>query len=168
MEPDHVLLDDGRRVHLRPIHADDTDALSAMHDGLSSLSVQRRFLGALPHLSLPQAERFTHVDGRQRVALVAEVDGHLVAVGRYDRLDDDRVAELAVVVTDAFQHHGLGTALVRVLSHHAREHGVERFCAEVSADNRPMLHALRDAGLPFTASYSCGVASLDIPLPVPS
>lgn len=167
MEPDTVRLDDGRQVHVRPIEDDDTDALSAMHDGLSSLSVQRRFLGALPHLSLPQAEHFTHVDGRQRVAFVAEVDdGRLVAVGRYDRLDDETVAELAVVVTDEFQHHGLGTALVRLLAAHASEHGVTSLCAEVSAENQPMMHALRDAGLSFTARWSCGVASLDIPLPV--
>jgi RimJ/RimL family protein N-acetyltransferase len=161
-----LLLDDGRRVTFRPIHGDDTPALMAMHDRLSADSVRRRFLGVLPHLTLAQAERFTHVDGERRLAVVAEADdGQLVAVGRYDRLPDTSSAELAVVVVDDFQHHGIGTALVSTLHGAALEHGITRFTADVATDNEPMLAAVHDAGLTFTATYDCGVATLDIPLP---
>jgi len=164
-----MLLDDGRRIAFRPIVGADTDALIAMHDRLSEQSVRRRFLSLLPHLPRPQADHFTHVDGVQRVAFVAEApDGRLVAVGRYDRLPDGHTAEFAVVVEDSHQKHGIGTALVSRLREHAVAHGVDHFVAEVAADNGPMLAALHDAGLSFTATYEYGVATLDIPLPRPA
>ena len=111
-----VRLDDGRRVHVRPIGGADTSALRAMHLRLSTLSVQRRFFALLRELPLDQAERFTHVDGLDRAALVAEAgDGSIVGVARYDRASGTATAELAIVVEDAYQHHGLGTSLLEAL-----------------------------------------------------
>ena len=141
-------LDDGRIVRIRPIAGTDTGALRAMHRRLSTLSVQRRFFALLRELPLEQAEHFTHVDGLDRAALVAEAaDGSIVGVARYDRAAGTATAEIAVVVEDEHQHHGLGTALLEDLTAYAQLHGVEDFTADVQDDNRPMFRTLADAGL---------------------
>src|SRR3954471_17436443 len=141
-----TLLIDGTPLCLRRIRAADTTALQAMHRGLSVRTVYQRFFAVLPELTEEQADRFTHVDGQRRFALVAGApDGSLVAVGRYDRIPPDlRQAEIAVVVADAYQHHGLGTALVAMLAAHARAAGVTELVADVLSTNRAMRRAFVD------------------------
>jgi RimJ/RimL family protein N-acetyltransferase len=139
----------------------------AMHRSLSSRTVYQRFFAVQPELSAPQADYFTCVDGRDRFALVAQDDdGGLVAVGRYDRLPPDGAsAEVAVVVADAHQQHGLGTVLLRLLRAHAAEAGVVDFVADVLAENSAIRHAFALAGLEAqAASYDSGVAHLLMPL----
>ena len=153
-------------LRIRPIDPDDTDALVRMHGGLSARTVYQRFFALLPELTTQQAERFTHVDGSERFALVAlEPSGALVAVGRYDRLPpDSRQAEVAVVVADAYQHQGLGTSLVRMLVAQARAAGITAFVADVLSTNYAMHRAFTDAGLVATSAHEHGVAHLVMPL----
>ena len=161
-----TVLIDGAVLTIRPVEPEDTAALVEMHRGMSQQTVYQRFLAAMPELAQVQADRFTHVDGTRRVAFVVQDDrGHLVAVGRYDRLPpDDATAEVAFVVTDRYQHHGLGTLLLRMLLEHARAAGVETFVADVLATNVAMHHTFADAGLVATSSYDAGVAHLVMPL----
>lgn len=165
MKPIRLLLA-GRPLTIRPVEPSDAPALIAMHHGLSAQTVYQRFFAVMPELAPGQAERFTHVDGVIRVALVAEDDtGHLVAVGRYDRLPPRHVqAEVAVVVTDDYQHHGLGTTLVRLLTADARAAGVRCFVADVLTTNTAMHKTFRDAGLVPDVAYDAGVSHLVMPL----
>ncbi|MDQ1687698.1 MAG: hypothetical protein QOK42_673 [Frankiaceae bacterium] len=160
------LVVNGVPLTIRPIAGEDTVRLMTLHAGLSERTVYQRFFGVLPQLSVGQAERFTHVDGVDRVALVAEAAaGHLVAVGRYDRLPPDgHAAEIAVVVADDYQHHGLGTLLVTMLRSHAHAAGVTEFVAEVLSDNRDMQDAFARAGLVSRTTHDHGVAHLVMPL----
>jgi len=127
-----LVLDDGRRLLIRPIQPDDTDRLIAI----------------------------------DRAALVAQTDaGDLVAVVRYDRLAGTSDAEVAVVVQDDYQHHTLGTTLLRLLTQHASERGITRFIADVLTENGPMFRAFRDVHLVGTTEYERGVAHLILPVP---
>ena len=169
---DTVVLQDGRTVRIRPVRADDAPLIIAMHEGFSARTVRRRFFSSMPHLPAEQARRFAEVDGTSRVALVAETaTGDLVAVARYDCLPGTGPtsslvgAEFAIVVSDDYQHHGLGVALLRRLIVVARDHGVDHFTADVLMDNRPMLATFRDVGLTFTSHADGGVVHLELPLP---
>lgn len=169
---DTVVLRDGRTLRIRPVRADDAARIIAMHEGFSARTVRRRFFSSMPHLPAEQARRFAEVDGTTRVALVAETAaGDLVAVARYDCLPGDGSAtsslgaEFAIVVSDDYQHHGLGVALLRRLIVVARDHGVDHFSADVLMDNRPMLATFRDVGLTFTSQVEGGVVHLELPLP---
>jgi len=163
---DATMLIDGVPLTIRPIRADDSDALRAMHRGLTERTIYQRFLGLHPELTPQEADYFTHVDGVRRFALVAAApDGSLVAVGRYDRLPPDWLtAEVAFVVADAYQHHGLGTALVSMLVAHARTAGVQSFVADVLTSNRAMQHAFSDSGLSARSTRDHDVAHLDMPI----
>ena len=85
-----VVLRDGVPAHLRPIGPPDAEALQEFHTGQSERSVYLRFFAPMARLSEADLVRFTHVDHRDRVALVVVVprDGReqIIAVGRFDRV----------------------------------------------------------------------------------
>ena len=140
-----VILADGRPVHLRPIHADDGPALQEFHHRLSAQSVYFRYFAPKPDLTDADLMRYTKVDYVDRVALVALVGPEIIGVGGYDRIDAQR-AEVAFAVRDDVQGRGLGSAFLEHLAAAAREHGIERFTAEVLPGNARMLTTFREAG----------------------
>ena len=150
-------------VHVRPIRPDDGPALVAFHEALSPQSQYLRFFHAHPHLSLAEVDRFTHVDYVRRLALVIERDDVLIGVGRYDRLDDEE-AEVAFVVADAYQSHGLGALLLQRLADAARARGLTRFVAETLAGNQRMLGVFRDSGFGARTSFDGDVVRVAFPI----
>ena len=159
----------GTVVHLRPIRPDDAPGLVAFHAGLSAHSIYLRFFSFHPVLSFAEVVRFTQVDYRDRLALVVEAGGRLVAVGRYDRLDGSGTAEVAFVVSDEFQHQGLGTLLADELAGAARVRGVTDFVADTLPDNSGMLELFHDMGFPGTSTFDGGVVRVRFPIaPVPA
>jgi GNAT superfamily N-acetyltransferase len=145
-----VVLGDRTTVRVREISSDDDDALRAFHLRLSPESIVLRFFGPHPRLSDAEVERFTHVDGVDRFALVAEQASEIVAVARYDRAPGRDEAEVAFVVADAHQGRGLGTILLQHLAHAARRHDIRWFLADTLSENFRMLNVFRDAGFPHT------------------
>ncbi len=83
-----VVLRDGSVAHVRPITPDDAEALRDFHRRQSPESIYLRFFAPLRELSDRDVHRFTHVDHRDRVALIATVRDDIVGVGRFDRIDE--------------------------------------------------------------------------------
>jgi len=138
-------------LSIRPVRAGDTEALRRLFFRLSPRTVYLRFFQPIHAPSDARLRYFAGVDHRWREALAAvQFDGEVVGVARYDRSHDDPSrAEVAVLVEDAWQGHGVGPALLRALTRVARANGVEHFTASVLAENRRMLtvmHALAGAG----------------------
>jgi GNAT superfamily N-acetyltransferase len=113
-----------------------------------------------PDLSRKEIDHLTSVDYVDRLALVVEDAGRLVAVGRYDRLPGTAEAEVAFVVADAYQHVGLGTLLLEHLAGAARRNGISVFQATVLAENREMLDVFRASGLLLDTTNDFGVISV--------
>ena len=80
-----------------------------------------------------------------------ECEGTLVAVGRYDRLPESTEAEVAFVVADSFQHHGLGTLLLDELAAAAWVRSITVFVASTLAENRSMLDVFHHSGFVVTS-----------------
>ncbi|WP_307851925.1 GNAT family N-acetyltransferase [Williamsia sp. CHRR-6] len=151
-----VLASDGRAVHIRPIVADDASRIVAFHSGLSERTRYMRYFGPYPVMSQADITRMTHVDHRQRVALLALLGEEIIAVGIYEGLaaaGRPDAAEVAFVVADAHQGRGLGTILLEHLAGAAAENGFSRFEAEVLTENRAMLAVFREAGYVLTRSF---------------
>jgi GNAT superfamily N-acetyltransferase len=155
---------DGLRYRVRAIRPDDAARLVEFHRGLSAHSVYLRFFSVHPTLSDAEVARFTTVDGVNRLALVAAVDDRLIAVGRFDREPGSSEAEVAFVVADDYQHHGIGSLLLDELVLAARTRGVQVFRAETLTENRPMLDVFHHSGYPVSASIDGGVVSLRFPI----
>jgi GNAT superfamily N-acetyltransferase len=153
-----VVLADGGTVHLRPIRPDDGPRLEAFHSQLSPESIYLRFFSCHPRLSASEVERFTHVDGTDRMALVGTLHDEIVGVARYERLRSCTTeAEVAFVVRDSHQGRGLGTLLLEHLAAYGRDRGIQTFVAETLPQNRPMQEVFRNAGFAEEARWHEGV-----------
>lgn len=156
-----VNLVDGTHLHIRPMTPDDADALRRFHAQLSPESVYFRFFAPYPELRDSDVALFTHCDQLDRAALVAVLGTEILGVGRYDRLSDATSAEVAFVVRDDFQGHGIGTLLLDQLAGAARDHGIHRFVAMVMADNVRMRRLFIDSGYEMTASFTDGYLTME-------
>jgi GNAT superfamily N-acetyltransferase len=164
-----ILTREGTELLVRPIRPDDADRLLEFHRGLSSRSTYLRFFMVHPVLSETEVARFTQVDYNNRLALVVMDADRMVAVGRYDRIPGTSEAEVAFVVDDSYQHHGLGTLLADDLADAARQRGVSVFVAQTLGENGPMLEVFHGLGFPVTCRYDDGIVLVRFPIaPVPS
>jgi RimJ/RimL family protein N-acetyltransferase len=134
-------------IHFRPIEPGDRTRLQRFHSRLSLPTVEQRFHAAKKELTEPLARRFTDLDGHDEFAIVATTGtrGRIVGVGRYARIDDES-AEVAFVIEDAYQGHGIGQRLMRRLRAHAINGGLKEFVAYVLPHNTPMVHLLQRTG----------------------
>jgi len=133
----------------------------AFHGRLSPESIYRRFFTSHPKLSPAEVDRFTCVDGHDRMALVATLNGQIVGIARYDRFRAAPAeAEVAFVVQDAHQGRGLGTLLLEHLAGYARTQGVDTFRAETLWENRPMQEVFRRAGFIEEARPDHGIVDV--------
>jgi acyl-CoA synthetase (NDP forming)/GNAT superfamily N-acetyltransferase len=115
-------------------------------------------------LSDKDLHRFSHVDHVDRVAFVLLLGDQLIGVGRYDRAPGSDEAEVAFLIEDAHQGRGLGSVLLEHLAAAARERGIERFVAEVLAQNNRMVRVFLDAGYKAERTYEEGVVHLTFPI----
>jgi protein lysine acetyltransferase len=134
-----IALDNGVAVLIRPIRQDDKALLAEGVRHLSQRSAYQRFLAPKAGLTADELRYLTEIDFRDHVAFVAvrlQEPDVLVGVGRWVRSrTDPEVAEVAFVVADDLQHHGLGTAIGEALARAARARGVRRFTATMLPDN---------------------------------
>ncbi|TDO92875.1 GNAT family N-acetyltransferase [Enemella evansiae] len=158
-----VLLSDGSTAHLRPIRAEDEQLLVDFYARVSPESKYLRFFAPYPVLSAKDVVRFTHVDYRDRVALILTVGERMVAVGRYDRLNASD-AEVAFLVEDSVQGKGVGQLLLEHLAEAARERGLSRFVAEVLPQNRRMVQVFADAGYTVSREFEDGMILVEFPI----
>jgi len=154
-----VVLRDGTVAHIRPITPDDADGIRRFHSLQSEESIYLRFFAPLRELSARDLHRFTHVDHHDRVALVATLDGEIIGIGRYDRIDPTS-AEVAFNISDHYQGKGIGSVMLEHLAAIAQELGINRFVAEVLPQNRKMLAVFKEAGYEVTHHIEDGVVEV--------
>jgi acetyl coenzyme A synthetase (ADP forming)-like protein len=163
-----VILRDGATLRLRPPGPADEAALVDFFAALSQRSLYLRFHG-LPAVGPELVEQLLQPDWAERGALVGTVAGgdgreRVVAVANYVRLRDPAVAEAAFAVADAYQRRGIGTRLVEQLARRAAAVGIERFVAEVLADNRDMLRVFEGIGFELSRELTGGEIELRFPI----
>lgn len=160
-----VVLRDGEVVHVRPITPEDGDRLVRFFERLGPESRYYRFFRVKKELEPEEVEYFTHVDYRDRMALIVLDDGEMVAVARYDRLEDDpTAAEVAFAVADDQQGRGIGTELLQLLTAHARRQGIDKFRAFVLPENVQMMRLFRNSGYELTRTLDDGIYEVDFPV----
>jgi RimJ/RimL family protein N-acetyltransferase len=149
---------------VRAIRPADRDAFLAFHAALSDESRYHRYFTARRKLPERTIRHFTEVDQRDHAGLAAWVEGALVGHALYDRLGGGEEAEVALEVADAFQNHGIGTAMLDELARLARAAGIRRLVAHVLPTNRRMLEVFRDLGFEERARFEDGLVRVEIEL----
>lgn len=144
----------GVPLRLRPIRPEDEPLIRAFHEGLSERSVYLRYLQSLRLNQRVAHDRLTRIcfnDYDREIALVAQAeDDRIVAVGRLQKVPGTDEAEIAMLVSDQFQGHGIGGELTRRLIAVARAEGVEKIVADVLAENRAMQAVFSREGFQFS------------------
>jgi RimJ/RimL family protein N-acetyltransferase len=132
-------LRDGPAITIRPIRPQDKERLAAGHELMSPETQRLRYLMPKPRLTGAELRYLTEVDGDDHVALVAVAEEHpdaTLGVGRFIRhADRPDTAEFAIVVADAFQGIGLGSAIAEQLADAAVARGIRHFSATVLHEN---------------------------------
>ena len=138
-------LRNGEEVTIRPVRPEDEPALVRFHNSLSERSVYLRYFQPMKLSTRTAHERLTRIcflDYDREMALVAERtqggQGEIVAVARLSKLHGVNEAEAAIVVSDDFQHQGLGTELYRRLAQIARDEKIQRIVSTMLGENREM------------------------------
>jgi len=143
----------------------------AFHERLSEATVYRRYFQLLnlgrrtAHEALT---RICFVDYDREMVLVAErwyaatAERSIVAVADLTKLYGSKKAEVAVMVRDDYQRHGLGFELVRRLVDIARDEHLEDVQATTLTENLGMCAVFKRLG--FTLSNEPGDDMVDAEL----
>jgi acetyl coenzyme A synthetase (ADP forming)-like protein len=158
-----IVLRDGATVHVRPIRADDEDALEGFFRALSPESRQLRFFtGGLNFAREAQSEAQVDYAGRSGLLATTGPDQKIVGHAFY-AATEPHTAEVAFAVDDAYQGRGLGTMLLGQLAEMAAANGIERFEALVLPVNHRMLDVFREAGFTLTVRREPDAIRLEFP-----
>ncbi|CAN5435723.1 bifunctional acetate--CoA ligase family protein/GNAT family N-acetyltransferase [soil metagenome] len=168
-------LRDGTALTLRPIRPEDEPRMIAFHQSLSDESVHYRYFNAYKLESRVAHERLTRIcfnDYDREIALVAvhsRPDGmaEIIGVGRLSKLHGVAEAEFALIVSDAHQHKGLGTELLRQLVKIARREKLIRLVGHILPDNKSMQHICSHAGFKLELDHELGEWRAEYPLQAP-
>ncbi|HMS58986.1 MAG TPA: GNAT family N-acetyltransferase [Tepidiformaceae bacterium] len=146
-----TLLRDGRTMAFRPIAPDDGPRLCDHVARSSAESRRLRFFKSTSRLDPNFADRLAEVDHRRRCAFVGHLcgDDAIRAVGRYEATAPGE-AEIAFLIEDEFQGHGLGRELFELLAENAARNGIKRFTAMVLPENRKMIGMFERMGRPMS------------------
>lgn len=156
-----VGLRDGRRVRIRAVRADDEAAVLRLLESLSLESRRLRFFSVGANLS--QAARLaSHSAWPEAVGLVALAADEVVVAHALAIRTNEREAEVAFEVADAYHGDGLATLLLIRLAALAEAHGITHFVADVLPENHPMLAVFHDA-FPRRESHRSGIVDVRFP-----
>jgi RimJ/RimL family protein N-acetyltransferase len=155
-----LLLADGAEVLIRAAGPDDAEGVRDLHERSSAVTRQRRYLGGA-HPSDARLRRLLEPAGGRTLLAIAE-DGRVVAMANL--LAEGDLGEVALLVEDAWQRRGLGTALLRRLVAHAGRGRFAALIAHLAADNIAMLRTLRRLGA-AVSDRDGTMVTVTLPLP---
>jgi GNAT superfamily N-acetyltransferase len=131
-------------ARLREWRPGDESLLAQAGAELSPASLYARFLAGVPTLPAAYLRLVATAPRWRWDAQVAMRDGRMIGWAEFGRMSPDGTeADLAVAVVDAWQRHGVGTALVSSLLPRCRAAGVTVLSAQVAPSNVAARAALR-------------------------
>jgi GNAT superfamily N-acetyltransferase len=169
------------RAEIRPAGPADQDAIVTFLNGLSTPTRYLRFFAGFSPTSPAMLRILTGASGDVLIALVGgEVVGHAMAAyapadvpadGPADgpAPDDPRpVAHLGVVVADAWQGRGVGSALMSALSAAVRAHGASALVMDVLRENTKVIAMIAEhwPGARYDQDAECVMISAPADAPV--
>ena len=145
-----IQLDDGTDIMIRPIRPEDAQMEDKFVRELSDEAKYFRFMNSLQELSQEMLVRFTQIDYHNEMALIAVVStdhgDEQIGVARYSTNVDRTSCEFALVVSDAWQSHGIAHRLMQDLMDVARDRELEIMEGQVLRNNYRMLELVETLG----------------------
>ena len=164
-------LRNGTTVLIRAIRPDDRQRIIDAFHKLEQETIYTRFFSAKKELTEADLGRIDAADFEHAVVLVATLpSGHdeiIIGGGAYtvlDRPGEPKTAEVSFTVEEDYHGQGLSGLFMRLLTQIGREHGIQRFEAEVLAGNVAMLKVFQRSGLPMSKQVEDGVVHVAMDL----
>ena len=140
-------LKDGTPILIRPIRPEDEPMMVKFHGTLSENTVLFRYFGLLKleqRVTHDRLVRMCFNDYDRELAIVAvrnepkTKEDEIIGVGRLIKVHGVNDAEFAIVLSDQWQGHGLGTHLLKLLLEIGQQEGVEHVIGLMLPDNYAM------------------------------
>jgi acetyltransferase len=148
-------LRDGRTVLLRPIKPEDEPLWLEMFRSFSEESIRYRFFQVIKDTPHETRIRYTNIDYDREIAIVPELteDGQrkILGVARVSLEPEGKSGEIAFIVSDKYQHFGLGTKMVDYVIEICKDMKVEKLYAIMLPDNRRAINLMKKMG--FSVKY---------------
>ncbi len=163
-----LLLPDGTELTVREAGPADHQAVLDLHAECSPDSRYRRYLAGTKGPSPAQVDRL--LGSSHGTTLIAERESELRVVAMANLLWDGPEAEVGLLVADAWQGRGIGSALLHRVTRLAVATGREALHAHTHADNAAMIRTMWRLGRPLRQSVDGPILSLtaDLRPPVPA
>lgn len=164
---------DGTLVTFRPIRPEDEPLMRKFHEGLSERTVYLRYLRAMnlsQRIGHERLSRLSFIDYDREMALVAvrrnERTGEpeIMGVGRITKVSGTPRAEFAMLVSDRFQHQGLGKEILRRLIEVARDEKIAMLFGNVLEENVEMISLITKFGFTLHPTDRQGVLRAELVL----
>jgi acetyltransferase len=140
----------GQAISIRPIQPEDLDIETEFVRGWSAETRYNRLFSAGTFTSPERLKMLTQIDYARDMALIATVmlehQEVEIGVARYVLSPDNKSCEFALTVADAWQHRGIGRALMQRLMEGAAAAGIETMVGDILSSNAPMLQFMRSLG----------------------
>lgn len=153
-----MLLEDGNQINFRPIHPTDERGIRDLVYALSQETIYFRYMTSDMKFDHRQIQKFVYVDHSKDIAIVGTIpEAHgedIIAVGRYYLDMKTNLAEVAFVVRDDWQNHGIGSFLFKHLVGIAKKSGIAGFTAKFLKGNDRMQKIFSQSGYPITSDVS--------------
>jgi len=157
---------DGTSVTLRPIRPEDEPLMVKFHGALSERSVFLRYFQwskLSQRVAHDRLRRICFIDYDREMALVADRtapdtgEHEILAIGRLSKVHGSRTAEMALLVRDQYQRHGLGIELLRRLIQVARDEHLDSMQAYLLRENVEMRSLVEKLGFRVEPPDETGV-----------
>jgi acetyltransferase len=163
----------GRLIVNRLVAAADVGAIAELLAGLSARSLYLRYGMPMPRMpresAAREAARLGQIRSEHQLSAVAvawsQGQEHVIAVAElaHDPASGE-VPEIALVVADAYQREGIGSALCAYLVAAARREGLAALRALALAENTAVRRMVARSGAPYTAETRQGLTTIQIDL----
>jgi RimJ/RimL family protein N-acetyltransferase len=136
----------GVELSVAQVGAADADAVQRLHRRCTAETTRRRYFAGMPRLTPGMLAVFCDPERGLTLAARPSGGGEPVALAHLMYTLDPGVGEIALLVEDAWQGQGVGTALTRALAAVAADWGLAELRADTVAGNTAMQRIMRRMG----------------------
>ncbi|QTP55082.1 bifunctional acetate--CoA ligase family protein/GNAT family N-acetyltransferase [Billgrantia sulfidoxydans] len=152
-----VTLNNGMRVEVRPIRAEDAPLITSFHSQLSEESIRFRYFHNKSDLSQRDLSMLSHINYDRQMAFIAEhqkEDGgkEMLGVVRVWNDPDNIRTEFSIIVRDDMAGQGLGSLLMKKMIAYCKSVGTLEMIGKIMVDNHPMRALMKHLG--FRCRYN--------------
>jgi RimJ/RimL family protein N-acetyltransferase len=160
------------QVLFRAIKPSDEEQMRRLFYRFSDDAIYYRYFAPLKAMPHAKMQAYVNVDYREVLSVVGLVgepgNQTIIAEARIAKHADKPFMDIAFVVDENYQGHGIASFMLKMLTRLARERGAVKITADVLSSNRAMLKVFEKGEYQLTAKLNGGAYAITIDLTKPN